>query len=68
MQHKEVYEKLIYTARVIPRPMQMMSASPDLLAIQVQSIGHYFRHPTLGFSCWLTFGRWSPIISIIPIA
>jgi alkylhydroperoxidase family enzyme len=47
---KEVYEKLMETARAIPRPMQMMSASPDLLAIQIQSLGHYFRHPTLGFS------------------
>lgn len=47
---KEVYETLMDTARVIPRPMQMMSASPDLLAIQIQSLGHYFRHPTLGFS------------------
>jgi alkylhydroperoxidase family enzyme len=47
---KDVYEKLMDTARVIPRPMQMMSASPDLLAIQIQSLGHYFRHPTLGFS------------------
>jgi len=47
---KEVYEQLIKIARVIPRPMQMMSASPDLLAIQIQSLGHYFRHPTLGFS------------------
>ena len=27
---KEVYESLMETARVIPRPMQMMSASPDL--------------------------------------
>lgn len=47
---KEVYEKLMETARVIPRPMQMMSVSPDLLAIQIQSLGHYFRHPTLSFS------------------
>lgn len=47
---KEVYDQLMKTARVVPRPMQMMSASPDLLAIQIQSLGHYFRHPTLGFA------------------
>lgn len=47
---KEVYDQLMSTARVIPRPMQMMSASPDLLAVQIQSLGHYFRHPTLGFA------------------
>lgn len=47
---KEVYDQLMETARVIPRPMQMMSASPDLLAIQIQSLGHYFQHPTLGFA------------------
>lgn len=47
---KEVYDQLMKTARVIPRPMQMMSASPDLLAIQVQFLNHYYRHPTLGFA------------------
>lgn len=47
---KEVYDRLMQTARAIPRPMQMMSASPDLLAIQIQSLGHYFRHPTLNFA------------------
>lgn len=46
---KEVYDQLMETTRVIPRPMQMMSVSPGLLAIQAQSLGHYFRHPTLGF-------------------
>ncbi len=47
---KGVYDQLMKTARVIPRPMQMMSASPDLLAIQVQFLNHYYRHPTLGFA------------------
>ena len=47
---KEVYDQLMKTARVIPRPMQMMSVSPDLLAIQVQFLNHYYRHPTLGFA------------------
>lgn len=47
---KEVYDRLMETARVIPLPMQMMSASPVLLSIQIQSLGHYFRHPTLSFS------------------
>lgn len=46
---KEVYERLMETARTVPLPMKMMSASPDLLAIQIQNLGHYFRHPTLGF-------------------
>lgn len=47
---KEVYDRLMNTARTIPRPMRMMSASPDLLGIQIQSLGHYFRHPTLNFA------------------
>jgi alkylhydroperoxidase family enzyme len=45
---KEVYETLMETARTIPLPMKMMSASPELLAVQIQSLSHYFRHPTLG--------------------
>ena len=36
---KEVYGKLMETVRVIPRPMLMMSVSPDLLAIQIQFLG-----------------------------
>lgn len=47
---KEVYDRLMDIARVIPKPMQMMSASPDLMAIQIQALSHYFRHPTLGFA------------------
>jgi len=47
---KEVYDQLMKTARTVPLPMQMMSASPELLAVQVQSLGHYFRHPTLSFA------------------
>lgn len=45
---KEVYDRLMETARTIPLPMKMMSASPDLLAVQIQGLAHYFRHPTLG--------------------
>lgn len=47
---KEVYDRLMETARTVPLPMKMMSASPDLLAIQLQSLGHYFRHPALDFA------------------
>lgn len=45
---KEVYGRLMETARTIPLPMKMMSASPDLLAVQIQGLAHYFRHATLG--------------------
>lgn len=47
-QVKEVYDRLMETARTIPLPMKMMSASPDLLAVQIQGLAHFFRHPTLG--------------------
>ncbi len=47
---KEVYDRLMETARTVPLPMKMMSASPDLMAIQIQSLAHFFRHPTLSFA------------------
>ncbi len=46
---KEIYDVMMERARVIPKPFQMMSASPELLAIVHQSIGYYFRHPRLSF-------------------
>ncbi|MGE0086371.1 MAG: hypothetical protein AB7S75_18335 [Desulfococcaceae bacterium] len=46
---KEIYDMMMERARVIPKPFQMMSASPELLAIVHQSIGYYFRHPRLSF-------------------
>jgi len=45
---KDVYDQLMETARTVPLPMKMMSASPGLLAVQVQGLAHFFRHPTLG--------------------
>jgi hypothetical protein len=33
----------------VPKPMQLMSASPDLLQMYVGSMGFYLQHPTLTF-------------------
>jgi len=46
---KEVYDVMMEKARVIPKPFQMMSPSPALLEIMLQSLGYYFEHPSLSF-------------------
>ncbi len=46
---KEIYDEMMERARVIPKPFQMMSLSPQLLSLMNQSIGYYFKHPTLSF-------------------
>jgi len=46
---KEVYDVMMEKARVIPKPFQMMSPSPVLLEIMLQSLGYYGEHPSLSF-------------------
>jgi hypothetical protein len=46
---KEAYEMFMKNIGMIPRPMEMMSVSPALFAIQLQRIGYFSKHPTLSF-------------------
>lgn len=46
---KEAYDMFIQRLGVIPKPLQMMSASPGIFAQQLQRIQYYNDHPTLGF-------------------
>ena len=47
---KEGYEMFMKNIGIIPKPMEMMSASPALFDIQYQRIRYFSRHPTLSFS------------------
>jgi hypothetical protein len=44
---KEVYGMFEQLNIPVPLPLQMMSVSPDYLAIQGQMIGYYMNHPVL---------------------
>jgi hypothetical protein len=44
---KEVYGLFEQLNIPVPLPLQMMSVSPDYLAIQGQMIGYYMNHPVL---------------------
>ena len=48
-QVKEVFDTLQEAIGMIPAPMQLASASPELLNLQWQSLQYYSQHPTLGF-------------------
>lgn len=34
----------------VPKPIQMMSASPDIMSIQMQMMGYFMNHKTLDFT------------------
>ena len=46
---KEAYEMFMKNIGMIPKPMEMMSASPALFDIQLQRIRYFSKHPTLSF-------------------
>jgi hypothetical protein len=46
---KEAYEMFMKNIGIIPKPMEMMSASPALFDIQLQRIRYFSMHPTLSF-------------------
>ena len=46
---KEVYGAMQERLGFVPRPLQMLSASPDLLGIYARSMGYFGAHETLGF-------------------
>lgn len=47
---KEAYDMFIQNIGIIPRPMEMMSASPVLFELQFRRIQYFSRHPTLSFA------------------
>ena len=47
---KEAYDMFLKYLGVIPKPLEMMSASPDIFAQQLRRINYYSEHPTLGFA------------------
>lgn len=47
-QMKEAYDMFMERLGVIPKPLQMMSASPEIFAQQLRRIHYYNNHPTLG--------------------
>lgn len=44
---QEYYNVMLEKAGMVPMPMQMWSASPDLFGVSMQAMGYYFTHPTL---------------------
>jgi hypothetical protein len=47
---KEAYDMFIKNLGIIPRPLEMMSASPAIFEQQLQRIMYYNDHPTLSFA------------------
>lgn len=47
---KEGYDMFMKNIGIIPRPMEMMSASPALFDIQLRRIHYFSKHPTLSFA------------------
>ena len=47
---KEAYDMFIENLGIIPRPLEMMSASPAIFDHQLQRIRYYTDHPTLSFA------------------
>lgn len=43
---KEVYDKMLKVAPVVPKPLQMMSSSPDVLSILFQSLMYFLKNPS----------------------
>jgi hypothetical protein len=46
---KEAYEMFMKNMGMIPRPLEMLSASPALFDIQLQRIRYFSKHPKLSF-------------------
>ena len=46
---KEIYDAMQQNIGTIPSPMQLASASPQMMKMMWQSIQYYTQHPNLGF-------------------
>ncbi len=47
---KEAYDMFMENLGVIPKPLEMMSASPAIFENQLHRIQYYTNHPTLSFA------------------
>jgi hypothetical protein len=47
---KEAYEMFMKNIGLIPKPMEMMSVSPELFDLQFRRIQYFSKHPKLSFS------------------
>jgi hypothetical protein len=47
---KEAYEMFLKNIGIIPKPMEMMSVSPDLFDLQYRRILYFSKHPKLSFA------------------
>lgn len=47
---KEAYDMFLENLGIIPKPLEMMSASPAIFENQLQRIHYYTNHPTLSFA------------------
>jgi alkylhydroperoxidase family enzyme len=47
---KEAYDMFMQRIGIIPKPLQLMSASPNLFEIQVRRIQYLSQHPNLSFA------------------
>ena len=47
---KQAYDMFMENLGIIPRPLEMMSASPAIFEHQLQRIHYYTNHPTLSFA------------------
>lgn len=47
---KEGYDMFMKRVGIIPRPLEMMSASPGLFELQLRRIEYFSKHPKLSFS------------------
>jgi len=47
---KETYDMFMEKLGIIPKPLEMMSASPAIFVQQLQRIKYYTDHPTLSFA------------------
>ena len=47
---KEGYDMFMEKVGVIPRPLEMLSASPALFALQLKRIEYFSKHPRLSFA------------------
>lgn len=47
---KEGYDFFMARAGAVPRPMEMLSVSPGLFALQLKRIEYFAKHPSLSFA------------------
>lgn len=47
---KEGYDMFMKRIGIIPRPLEMMSASPALFELQLRRVEYFAKHPTLSFA------------------